>query len=203
MWQVLEGFESRQGLDWWKGERMHRTKNILRLWLPLVAVISGLSALAFMAVQQTLRQGANDPQIQLAEDAAAALDAGQKPEAVLPPSQVDLANSLAPFVTVYDRSGKAVVSSGLLDGQMPDYPVGALQAAKSSGENRVTWQPRPNVRIASVVVPYKDGYLVAGRSLREVEEREGQAQTIVFTLWIATLLAALAAVVFGEYALRS
>jgi hypothetical protein len=61
-----------------------KAKNILRHWLPLAAVTTLLCGLVYLAVQQSLRQGANDPQIQMAEDAAAALVAGSTPESVLP-----------------------------------------------------------------------------------------------------------------------
>jgi hypothetical protein len=80
--------------------------------------------------------------------------------------------------------------------------MGALKASEQGGENRVTWQPRGDVRIASVVVPLEDGYVMAGRSLRDVEQREAQAQQIAFAVWLAALLAAFLAVAFGEFVLR-
>ncbi len=171
---------------------MTRAIRILRAWLPIAVAVTGLSALVYGSVQQVLRQDANDPQIQMAEDAAAALKSGASPASLAPSTHVDIARSLAPFLLLYDTNGKPTAGSGLLDGSLPDYPLGALEAARSSGENRVTWQPRPDVRIASVAVPYDGGYVVAGRSLREVERREAQMQTIAFIAWSVTLLACLA-----------
>jgi hypothetical protein len=182
---------------------MSRIITIFRIWLPLAAIVTALCALSYMTVQQSLRQGANDPQIQMAEDAASALDNGTSADAAIPNQQVELSRSLAPFLVVYDASGKPTASSGLLEGKMPDYPIGALEAAKQSGENTVTWQPRADVRIASVVAPYNAGYVVAGRSLREVEAREAQMQAIALAVWLITLVGVLAAVAFGEYVLRS
>ena len=66
------------------------------LWVPLAVAVTGLSALVNGAVQQDLRQGANDPQIQMAEDAAAKLSAGAAPNAVVPNEQVELNGSLQP-----------------------------------------------------------------------------------------------------------
>jgi hypothetical protein len=180
---------------------MRRIRNVFRIWLPFAVVVTAFCALAYMTVQQALRQGADDPQIQLAEDAAAALNRGERPDALVPGSQVDMATSLAPFLLTYDGNGKPLASSALLDGKMPEYPMGALDAARRSGENRVTWQPREGVRVASVAVPYRDGFVVGGRSLREVEKREAQTQTIAFTIWVLGLVAVLAAVAFGEYVL--
>jgi hypothetical protein len=55
---------------------MRRVKGILRQWLPIVVVITALSGLVYVAVQQALRQDANDPQIQMAQDAAETLARG-------------------------------------------------------------------------------------------------------------------------------
>jgi hypothetical protein len=178
---------------------MTRAFHILRRWLPLAVVTTALCALVYGTVQQSVRQGANDPQIQMAEDAAAALDRGVDPATVVAGPQVDIARSLAPFLLVYDMDGKPSAGSGLLDGRLPDYPIGALQAARSAGANRVTWQPQPAVRIASVAVPYKSGYVVAGRSLREVEKREAQTQTMTLLAWLAALVASFIITALLEY----
>lgn len=180
---------------------MSKLRNIVRAWLPLAVVVSAFCGLAYVTVQQALRQGANDPQIQMAEDAAAALSNGTAVDTVAPNGQVELSKSLAPFLDVYDAHGTPVAGSGVLNGKLPEYPTGALQAARSSGENRVTWQPQSDVRIASVVVPYKDGFVVAGRSLREVENRVAQIQMIALAAWVVTLAAVLAVVTFGEWML--
>ncbi len=182
---------------------MSKMRNTLRVWLPLVVVVSAFCGLVYVSVQQVLRQGANDPQIQMAEDAAAELDSGSAVDAVAPKAQVELSKSLAPFLDIYDASGKPVAGSGVLDGKLPDYPMGALQASRQGGENRVTWQPQGDVRIASVVVPYKDGYAVAGRSLREAESHTAQIRAITLAAWIVTLAALLVVVALGEWVLGS
>jgi hypothetical protein len=182
---------------------MSRMKNIFSKWLPLALVVTAFCLLAYVTVQQSLRQGANDPQIQMAEDAAAALQHGASADLVISKApQVEMSTSLAPFLIVFDGSGKAVASSGLLNGTMPDYPIGALNSSKTSGENRVTWQPGPDVRIASVVVRYDKGFVVSGRSLREVEKREAQTQTLALVVWLLTLVAVLVVTTVLEFILR-
>lgn len=179
-----------------------RLWNIIKIWLPIAIVTTALCALVYVVVQQSLRQGANDPQIQIAEDAAAALTSGQTTQAVVPTTTVDVARSLAPFVMVFDSTGKVVASSGQLHGQPPNLPFGVLDNAMENGEDRVTWQPEAGVRIASVAVPYGAGsvagYVLAGRSLREVEDRESQAQFYAGVVWVAAMLATLATVALGE-----
>jgi hypothetical protein len=60
------------------------------------------------------------------------------------------------------------------DGTTGVPPAGVLDAAKANGEDRATWQPRADTRIAAVVAAVKGGpggYVIAGRSLQAVEER--------------------------------
>jgi hypothetical protein len=57
----------------------------------------------------------------------------------------------------------------------------------------VTWQPRPGVRIATVTVPWNGGTVLAGRSLRLVEEHAATLELLVGGGWLATLAALAAA----------
>ena len=177
-------------------------QKIFKLWLPFAVTVSAFCALTYALVQQAYRQDANDPQIQMAQDAARALDNGAVLTDLVPIAQVDISHSLAPFIVVYDLQGNPVAGSGVLAGQLPAYPQGALDSAKPSGENRVTWQPAAGVRVASVVVPYKDGFVMAGRNLREVEKREDQAFKFAAITWVLAMAASLVVIAFGEWALK-
>lgn len=149
-------------------------------------VITALYATVVGAAQAVLRSGANDPQVQLAEDVAARLGQGAS-AATLAGTAVDMAASLSPFVIVYDRQGQVLASSGQLNGQTPTLPTGVLQSTAMGGERKVTWQPQPGVRIASVVVATPQGYVVSGRSLREVEGRIGSLRMFVLVAWALTI----------------
>ena len=175
-------------------------RSILRHWLPIAVVVTALCGFVYVAVQQALRQGANDPQIQLAKDAADALERGEAVESVLPPT-VDVGRSLAPFLIVYSDAGEVLGSSGLLHGQIPALPSGVLEFVREHGEDRITWQPEPRVRIATVVVRFmgqKPGFALAGRSLHEVEKREVKVELMAGAAWAATLTAALVVVALCE-----
>lgn len=52
---------------------MKLIRNILKPWLPLAVTIIAVFGGICLTVQQSYRMGANDPQIQMAEDAARAL----------------------------------------------------------------------------------------------------------------------------------
>ena len=168
---------------------------VARRWLPLAAVTTVLCMLVYLCTQQSLRQGVNDPQIQLAEDTAQALTAGAAPQSVIPPGSVDLGHSLSPFVSIYDASGKSVASSGQLDGAPPMPPHGLFALTQREGEHRVTWMPRRSVRIAVVLVATggpNGAIVMAGRSMREVETRERQLLFFCGAGWIAALTCSLA-----------
>jgi hypothetical protein len=173
---------------------MSKLKNILKYWLPLAAAITLLCGLIYLAVQQSLRWGANDPQIQMAEDTAAALSAGGSPQSLLPAARVEISTSLAPFMVIYNDKGEPLVSSGLLHGTVPLLPPGVFDYTRQNNEDRVSWQPEPGVRIAAVVVAYggaQPGFVLAGRSLREVEIRESQIEQVTGIAWLVTLLVSL------------
>jgi hypothetical protein len=165
---------------------------IFKKWLPLAIATAGLCGLVYLTVQQSLRMGANDPQIQLAEDAASSLNAGASVESVVPSTKVEIADSLAPFMIVFDDSGNVQASSATLHGAVPVYPSGVLDYTRQKGQDRVTWQPEVGVRMATVVVGYKNGFVMAGRSLREVENRETTTEQIsglaMLAIWIATFV---------------
>jgi hypothetical protein len=181
---------------------MPKLKSIIKAWLPFAVVISAFSLLVYAAVQQSLRQGLNDPQIQMAEDAAFALDNGSSVEEILSTRQTEMSRSLAPFMTVFDISGNPMASSGVLNGEIPKVPQGVLDAAKQTGENRVSWQPADTIRIAAVVVPYENGFVLAGRNMREVEQREEQTWKFSAATWILALVTTFLVISFGEYDLK-
>ncbi|MBI2759714.1 MAG: hypothetical protein HYX49_13710 [Chloroflexi bacterium] len=77
-----------------------KIKNILRTWLPLAVVITAFSVLVYTVVQQALRQGLNDPQVQMAEDAAYTLNNGATVDSIASGNKVEMSRSLAPFLFV-------------------------------------------------------------------------------------------------------
>lgn len=159
------------------------------LFLPCAVVLAVACGLAYIEVQQTLRTTANDPQIQLAEDAAARLGAGAAPADVVPTDHVDLASSLAPFVAVDDVAGRTLATNGALSGGPPAPPSGVLDTARTTGRDVVTWQPRAGLRFALVAVAWEGGTVLAGRSLRLVEQREDDALLIAITAGAVGLVA--------------
>ena len=176
-------------------------RKVFEHWLPLVAVVTILCALIYLVNQQALRMSANDPQIQLAEDDAAALAGGANAQSLLPANPIDVATSLAPFIIIYTDAGQPSASSGLLHGKIPTLPAGVLDYVRKNGEDRVTWQPESGVRIAAVVVRVNGinpGFVLSGRSLHETEKSVDQLTLLVGVAWLAAIAASLVLVVFCE-----
>jgi hypothetical protein len=169
----------------------------------LVALTTFIAGTGYVISQQVLRMSANDPQIQLAEDAAQRLSSGETAAGIVPERQIDMATSLAPFVIVYDDAGHPVASSAKLDGSVPMPPKGVFDFVRSNRQERVTWQPRPGVRIASVVNRATNGFVVAGRNMREVEIREALVFKLAALGWIMANLALVGLWLVGQFLTRN
>lgn len=170
-------------------------------WIPLGVAVTLLSLIVYGVVQQAIRLGANELPKQMAEDAATDIVRGITPKAVIPKVNVDMAASLAPFMIVYDDRGSILATSVELDGKVPELPVGVLASARERRVDNVTWQPKPGVRSAVSIVRYvgdKPGFVLAGRSLRQIEILEDKILLDVIIGWAVTM----AATLFAYYLLR-
>src|SRR6266536_2297586 len=74
--------------------------------------------------------------------------------------------------------------------------AGIFDYVKQNGEDRLTWQPQTGIRSAIVVTQFKgttSGFVLAGRSLREVGKREDSLEQILglgsIVLLVVTFLA--------------
>ena len=156
------------------------------VWLPFVAISSIFCALVVVMVQQDVRISANYPQIQIAEDVSLT---------ALSP-EVDMGKSLAPFITVFGMGRNVIESTAILHGSVPVPPKGVFDYARAHGEDRFTWQPEAGVRVAAVVVYHPLGYagtttpgfVMSGRSLREVEILESSLAAYAFWAWLCMLI---------------
>ena len=177
----------------------------VRIWIPIAIAVTGLCAVSFGTVQQIYRQSLNDPQVQIAEDVALQIENGGKPTAIIASStKIDVSTSLRPYVVIYDKDLHPIVWTGVLDGKPPMPPRGVFDYAKKNdkalGENRISWQPSANVRSAIVVVHVgsSDGYVLAGRNMRETEDRIWNMQVLIGLAWIGILATTLLATWIGS-----
>lgn len=174
-----------------------RINKALRAWIPLGILATLMCGLVYGAAQQVYRQGANDPQIEIAEDTAHSLELSGQSAGIVPTEQVDLRRSLSPFIMTFNASGELQASSAILDGNKPLPPSGVLDYAKIRGQNKFTWQPANGVREAAVIQRIggsQPGFVLVGRSLSQVESREEQLLIRVALAWLVSLVSTLLAV---------
>ncbi len=172
----------------------------------LAGIATGVALALYAIPQQVLRNGANDPQIQLATDTVARLEDGAAPSEAVQAGNVDMARSLAPFVIAYNDQGQPLASQAKLNSGVPAPPAGVFDYVRQHGEERVSWQPilgkTRGVRIAAVVERVNGphpGFVLAGRSLREVEAREAQVEQMAGLTWIGMLtLIIIGTLVYGR-----
>lgn len=163
----------------------------VRYFIPLGIAVTALSFLAFAVGQQVYRQSAYDPQTQIATDAALQIAHLTAPPQ-LPPTKVDMVKSLSPYLVLYNDEGKAVLGNVQLDGKVPVPPKGVFDYVRSHNRDSVTWEPRAGVRHAIVVVRVdgeRRGFVLAGRSLREVDQRTQKLLSQVVFAWLIVLFA--------------
>jgi hypothetical protein len=166
-------------------------------FLTAAIIITILAMFSYVAVQQDLRQTANDPQIQIAEDAADSISSGEALPYEMPTStRADLSKTLVTVAMIFDDAGNPVYTSAQLDGGTPIPPKGVFEATRNKGENRITWQPKPGVRLAAVVTRIgrgsHTGFVLIARSLREVEKREAAIGQLFIIAWAASIIVLIA-----------
>ena len=176
----------------------HWFRRSVALWLPVAGASTVLAFAIYGGVQQAQRTGADDPQIQIARDAAAALTTGTSPQEVASGPQVDVANSLAPWLAIYGADGAPLAATGSYGGQPPVIPDRARSDAQA-GELTFTWEPTDGLRLATVVEPYPGGTVVVARSMQLVEQRETRTLAISAAAWLAALAAAAVGAVLGVW----
>jgi hypothetical protein len=155
--------------------------------LAAIGMVTVITGLIYVSVQQSYRMGANDPQWQMAQDNALKLESGSSPEGWFPRDSLDIARSLAPFLCIVGPEGQTLRTSGWLEGKPPQFPGGVFHSARESQGNAITWQPRRGLRQALVIIPVhegKGGYVVAGRLLMETERRIGNLSYTALLAWI-------------------
>jgi hypothetical protein len=178
---------------------------ILKQWLPLAAALTLLCGIIYATVQQIYRSNANDPQIQMAQDAVYSLSNGSRPESLVRSTPVEISRGLTPYLIIYDEKGNTLASDGVLDGKVPAMPNGVLEYSKDHGSDIITWEPRNGVRSALVIQPFSgtmDGFVVAGRSLRVVEDRESNLVAMIGLGWIFSISGLLILVILLQLFLK-
>lgn len=164
-------------------------------FLPFAIAITFITGVVYVVLQQEIRNSANNPQIEVAEDAINLINSGASPMGLFLTKQIDIETRLKTFQIIYDDEGKVIGSNALLDKEAPIPPKGVFDYVRKNGESRITWEPKKGVRIAAVTKRFggdnatTSGFVLVGRSLREVEKREKNLGIEILFGWLATMIA--------------
>lgn len=181
---------------------MNRSAKIFTSWLPYAAVVTLMSILIYTVTQQNYRLTANDPQTEMAEGAATALNNGADPKSLISSGPVaEMSKSFSPFVIIYDKAGNIAAGNTTLNGKPLTLPAGVIEYIQKNGSDMVSWQPAPGVRDAMVGIRAANGYtVIAGRSLHKVEERIVKLGQQVLFGWFVSLIGLLIVVMIRDWA---
>ncbi len=182
---------------------MNKYFPILKNWFGYSAVITLLCGIIYIVAQQNFRMSANDPQYQMAEDAANALNNGADPKSLInSAAPVEISQSLSPYLVIYSTSGNMAASGAMLDGHALAIPKGVIDYVDKNGKDAASWQPQPGVRQAMVGIRAKNYIAFTGRSLRKVEERIATLGEQVLFGWVMSIVAMLVVVFLQEAAAK-
>lgn len=159
-----------------------RSHRFLSIFLTLAVLCIVIMGTIYVTVQQNYRQGANDPQIEATEEIANAMEQGLGADSIInPDNSIDISKSLSMFLIIFDKDGKMLAGSGKLGDNVPIPPQGVIDYTKANGGDRFTWEPQKGTRVAAIIKKVGDdkGFVLAAKSLREVEKREQDTLKLV------------------------
>jgi hypothetical protein len=152
----------------------------------LALILTVVFGTGYVVAQQVERLGADDAPTRLASQLAADPSAALAADATS--GTVDLAVSAEPFTIVFDSHDHPIAGSARLDGALPSVPVGVLDAARRSGSNHVSWQPRNGLRFATIERKTGSTVVLAGQSLQPSESRTDQLGLLILFGWAISIL---------------
>ena len=164
--------------------------------LAAYALFAGGLATLYVVEQQEGRNAVEDAP-------RALLSAGDAAAAPTQPDRVDLTHYLGTFWVQYTADGAPVAGDGYLGGSLARLPRGVLEAAKSSGEDAVSWEPEPGLRFAIVAHPAGSGVIVAGQSLLQTEQRADRTLIYITLALVAGAFVVAAAVAADAFLPRA
>ncbi len=170
--------------------------------IPFAGIITLFCGLVYVTVQQVYRQTANDPQIAMVQEISEQLSEKIDPASLVSSYKMKMDKTQNPFIIILDGSLKILVSNVDLNGEIPIPPKGVFETAKNEKEFRVTWQPRNDIRIASVIQYTKspsEYYVLAGKSLNETESRIEQLIHFCMIFWVLSVAFIFLFFVFKEF----
>lgn len=152
-------------------------------WLAAAVITTVVFASVYLALQQMARQEVN-----IAPAAAAAAQAQQIGSDPATGPHLELTKDSGLFLIVYGGDNKVIHTTVALHGEVPNLPVGVLEATRARGTDAVTWEPEPGLRMAIVSRDVGGKVVVAGQSLTPYEAIDKRTQLVLAAGWLASMV---------------
>ena len=167
------------------------------IWVFAAVVVTALFGIIFTTAWLSLDAAADDPQISMAQNFAAKLDAGSGPATLLG-NKIEITTDASPFIIVYGLDGNIVAGNGYLGGSIPTIPLGVLKHSKGSSAYTVTWQPTKETKIAVASVRSHNYYVLSGRVMTDTERRINAVGLYIISIWLISMAGIAAANVIAN-----
>lgn len=180
---------------------MKKISLLVFIWSMSLVVITLTTITVYFGLWQSHKLAFNDQQVEVVDSAQQALQSGSAPAQIIPrlpangsatvASMPDVRKSLAPFVMVLDKEGRALESNTTYDGRFITVPAEMLESARAKGEYRTTWRPDASTKIALVLRPISDTsewFVASGRNMREVESRTHILGLYIASIWFMSVV---------------
>lgn len=126
-------------------------------------------------VHKHMLEKAQLPITELAEDTVLKLDYSITPENMFSKDddkQTLNANTVTPFVVIYDREGKPVAGSALIGDKIPVIQANDLKSSDNKSNYKTTWQLNNSIKLETTVISTDKYYVVAAGPISKMEKRE-------------------------------
>jgi len=156
--------------------------------LLIAIIITVIFGAVYVIGQQVLRRGANNEPTKLAQATVAKLKSGVAPRLAVNSTFNLEADNDSSFVVVYDKAGRVLGSGAFLNNAYPIPPKGVLTSATVGHNNKVTWQPATDLRLATVVINTGNYYVLGARSLKLSEEFQDVWLFTLASSWATSMI---------------
>lgn len=164
----------------------------MRVWLAVVGSATLMLGAAYGMVQQSTRLAANEAPLAAIQSAKTQIEKGAAPESAVPNANINIRTNDNLFIIVTDRDAKLLAGSAYLDDRVPLPPKSVFEDTKARGLDKVTWEPAQGIRLAIVASTYKtaagvEGFVIAGQSLRPIQDRIKTSGLVAAAAWLASI----------------
>jgi sensor histidine kinase regulating citrate/malate metabolism len=162
-----------------------------RIWLAVVGSATLVLGAAYALTQQSTRLAVDDLPLATAQSVKHQLENSASASEVVPQTKTNLKEDSTVFVIVTDKSQQILASSAQINGKTPLPPKGVFDFTAVHSKDQITWAiggARLAITVLNYDSPQNSGYIIAGQSLSQAEDRINTYGMIALVAWIVMLV---------------